>query len=121
MFTIRPAIYDIVELLYEYHLPDDRLPIGTRGTIVYQYTDQIYAVEFAHPKGHRTATVPLAEQQFLVIEKRTTGESVSAAQRIAQIVQRLPEEAQHRLLEIARSINAEYLTSILMETDTDAP
>jgi hypothetical protein len=110
---IKPAVYDTVELLQEQHTTDYILPAGTRGTVIHQYADQIYGVEFTS-SSHRTPfEVVLLAQQLTVIWQASSRQYVPLSKQLAQIIDYLPEPEQAELLAVARSLNARLLESLL--------
>jgi hypothetical protein len=67
---MNPELLDLVELLI--NLPDDRLFIGDRGTIVECHDDRNFEVEFTNEDGETTALCVLSSHQFIVVWKATT-------------------------------------------------
>jgi hypothetical protein len=58
-----------------------------------QHTDAVYEVEFINAEGETVALWALPLRQFTVVWRAETRQWVEVAERVAQIVARLPEEA----------------------------
>jgi len=106
---IKLALFDTVELLVD--LPEQHLRSGARGAVVHQHTDGVYEVEFINEEGETVALCALLLRQFTVVWRAETRQWVEVAERVAQIVARLPEEARAEVLDFARflSVRAEQL------------
>jgi hypothetical protein len=97
---MNPELLDLVELLI--NLPDDRLFIGDRGTIVECHDDRNFEVEFTNEDGETTALCVLSSHQFIVVWKATTKQWLTAAVRLADIFDRLPETKREEVLDFAQ-------------------
>lgn len=100
---IKPALYDVVELLID--IPDQNLRAGTRGAIVHQYADENYEVEFTNEAGETTALCALPLHQFILVWRAETQEWIPVTEQIAQIATRLPEETRTEVLNFARFLS----------------
>jgi hypothetical protein len=97
--SITPALLDIVELLVDVQeQPGEStaetiyLPSGTHGTIVHDHGARCYTLEFVHADNGRT--VALGERpwdQFIVVWQAENEQWVPMHDRVAQIMERLPE------------------------------
>lgn len=102
-----PDLFDVVEILLD--LPDLGLQAGDRGSIIEKYDDQIaapstYEIEFTNPDGETIALKRLSPQQFIVIWRNATQTWVSLSDRIAALIQVLPEDRQEQVLGFTRSL-----------------
>lgn len=118
---IQPAVYDTVELLDEHHTADYILPAGTRGTVIYQYTDQLYGVEFTSSSSRKPFEVVLYTQQLAVIWQASRSQEVPLRAQLDQIIDHLPEPAQAQLLKAARKLNARLLATMFEEGKQAVP
>lgn len=114
---IKPAVYDTVELLHEQHTDDYILPAGTHGTVIHQYADQIYGVEFINSGSRIPFEVVLMAQQLTVIWQASSRQQVPLSEQLAQVIDHLPEPEQAELLAVARTLNARLLQAILKVHD----
>lgn len=79
---LKPEEYDIVRLLRP--IPEHNLPVGSKGTVVMDYTKYDYAkytgkslppayeVEFADAQGVTQALVTIQEQDLEVVQRSNT-------------------------------------------------
>jgi len=58
-------IFDVIELLTD--LPDFSLRKGEQGTIVDDYNDGVFEVEFINKKGETTALCSIPQSNFTVV------------------------------------------------------
>lgn len=100
---IQPELLDVVELLVD--LPEVQLQAGDQGTIVEEYDDHAYEVEFANSYGETLALLALKPEQFVVVWQNTTKAWVPLPERIAAVLQQLPEDRQQQVLNFARSLH----------------
>ena len=100
---IQPELLDVVELLVD--LPDVRLQAGDQGTIVEEYEDCAYEVEFSNSQGETLALLALKPEQFVVVWQNTTKTWVPLTDRITAVLQKLPEDRQQQVLNFARSLH----------------
>ncbi|MBD2427565.1 DUF4926 domain-containing protein [Phormidium sp. FACHB-1136] len=100
---MKPELLDVVELLVD--LPEAALQAGELGTIVETYGTQAYEVEFADTEGATLALKALEPEQFVVVWKHSTQAWVPLADRIAALLQTLPEDRQQQVLNFARSLH----------------
>jgi hypothetical protein len=61
----KPELFDIIELLVD--VSEYNLKVGTQGTIVECYEDQVYEIEFTNSQGETELTSALSEKQFIVV------------------------------------------------------
>ena len=101
---MEPALFDIVELLID--LPEHGLRAGARGTIVHQYVDEAYEVEFVSESGETIALCTLSPRQFIVVWRAETQQWVPVEELVTQVVARLPEETGSEVLDFARFLLA---------------
>lgn len=101
---IKPMLFDVVELIQP--LPEENLPTGLQGTIVEQYNDHAFLVEFSNDQGETTALLTLFREQFIVVWQAKTGQELPLAAKVAQLIERLPPQAAIEVLDFAR-----YLTT----------
>jgi hypothetical protein len=100
---IQPELLDVVELLVD--LPDVRLQAGDQGTIVEEYEDRAYEVEFSNSQGETLTLLALEPEQFVVVWQNTTKTWVPLTDRITAVLQKLPEDRQQQVLNFARSLH----------------
>jgi hypothetical protein len=97
---IKPSLFDVIELLQP--LAKEGLPAGSQGTIVDQYNDQTFEVEFSDDLGRTIALAALSREQFIVVWKAETEQALPPAEQIAQLVEILPPQAGQEVLNFAR-------------------
>ncbi|WP_448573138.1 DUF4926 domain-containing protein [Trichothermofontia sp.] len=97
---ITPEPFDIVELLV--NLPEHNLFVGAQGAIVERYSDQDFEVEFSNEKGETLALCTLPSQSFIVVWQSATQQWVSVSEKIAAIINQMPERQQEEILNYAR-------------------
>lgn len=100
---IKPELFDVVELLVD--LPDLGINVGELGTIVEEYDDRAYEVEFSNSEGETTALLALTTDKFIVVWKNETQDWVSLRDRIAAMLENLPEDRQKQVLNFTRSLH----------------
>jgi hypothetical protein len=100
---IQPELLDVVELLVD--LPDVQLQAGDQGTIVEEYDDRAYEVEFSNSQGETLALLALEPEQFVVVWQNATRAWVPLTERITAVLQKLPEDRQQQVLNFARSLH----------------
>lgn len=100
---IQPELLDVVELLVD--LPEVKLQAGDQGTIVEEYDDCAYEVEFSNSQGETLALLALEPEQFVVVWQNTTKTWVPLTDRIAAVLQKLPEDRQQQVLNFACSLH----------------
>lgn len=93
-------LLDVIELTID--VPDRGLRAGTQGTIVHCHTDGAFEVEFANEDGETTELLVLPPDQFIVVWRASTKEWVPAAERVASLVSKLPEDSIMEVLKFAR-------------------
>jgi hypothetical protein len=98
-----PELFDVVELLVT--LPESNLHQGVRGAIVDCYDDGNYEVEFSDRSGETRALCTLYTEQFLVVWKSKERRWLSVSELLAAMVERLSDERQQQILELACSVS----------------
>lgn len=108
---VQPDLLDVVEILLD--LPDLGLQSGDRGAIVEKYDDRTtplsYEIEFTNADGETIALSRLSAQQFIVIWRNATQTWVSLVDRIAALIQALPEDRQEQVLSFTRTLYQPFL------------
>ncbi len=99
----KPELYDVVELLYP--MEGENLPAGAEGTIVLEFNEHAFEVEFMNEAGETLALCTLTRNQFLVVWQAATGEAVPLAEQVAQLVALLPQEARTEVMDFARFLS----------------
>ncbi|MEO0249219.1 MAG: DUF4926 domain-containing protein [candidate division WOR-3 bacterium] len=95
-----PDLFDVVELITD--IPERGLHVGMQGTIVHCHPGDAYEVEFTNEAGETLDFLALRPEQFIVIWRAKTKQWVPAAERIAALMARLPEEVGEEILDFAR-------------------
>jgi hypothetical protein len=113
--SIKPALFDVVELLTD--LPTQQLRIGDRGAIVESYNDNTFEVEFTNREGETLALVALPAQQFMVVWSADTCTWVSETEQVATLLSRLPKELNQEVLNFVRFL---YARGQLFQTSLDS-
>lgn len=103
---IKPELFDVVELLID--LPELEINAGELGTIVEEYDDCAYEVEFANDEGETLGLLALTPEKFIVVWKNETQDWVSLTDRVTAMLQILPEDRQKQVLNFTLSL---YKTS----------
>ncbi|MEA5620878.1 DUF4926 domain-containing protein [Cronbergia sp. UHCC 0137] len=98
----KPKLFDVVELLID--LPELEIQAGELGTIVEEYDDRAYEVEFVNSEGEALAILALMPENFIVVWKSETQSWVSLADRVSAMLQALPEDRQKQVLNFTRSL-----------------
>ncbi|NCO76691.1 MAG: DUF4926 domain-containing protein [Cyanobacteria bacterium] len=62
---MKPELLDVIELLVD--IPNFSLRKGEQGTIIEDYEDDIFEVEFANKKGEATAICSIHQDKFIVV------------------------------------------------------
>ena len=98
-----PVIGDIVELIMD--IPERHLESGMQGTVVHCHDAESYEVEFTNENGETISLLALDSDQFIVVWRAEAHEWVSAAEQVAAIVARLPQETVKEVLDFARFLS----------------
>ncbi|MGH8058423.1 MAG: DUF4926 domain-containing protein [Candidatus Entotheonellia bacterium] len=99
-----PEVFDVVELVVD--LPRQGLYVGMQGTIVeIHQAGAAYEVEFTDEQGQALNWLALSPEQFVVVREARSQQWVPLAQRVADLVARLPEAAGGEVLEFARFLS----------------
>jgi hypothetical protein len=107
MIVKSPELFDVVELLV--NLPEAGLQLGAQGSIVEQYPDRSYEVEFTNGTGETIALVTLMAAQFVVVWRSGSKTSVPVVERFEALMATLPEEALQAVFDFARFIQSRRL------------
>jgi hypothetical protein len=99
---IKPELFDLVELLVD--LPEHNLIMGEQGTIVEDYNDGCYEIEFSNDLGEIIALCSLPMQQFIVIWKAQNKTWLSLTEKLTALIDKLPKEKQQKVLDFTRSL-----------------
>jgi hypothetical protein len=93
---IKPALFDVIELLQPlvHPLPEQNLPAGSQGTILDQYNDHTFEVEFSDDLGRTIALAALSREQFIVVWQAENKQVLPLADQVAQLVELLPASRQ---------------------------
>lgn len=102
---MQPELFDVIELLVD--LPAYTLRSGARGAIVHCYADGAYEVEFSDVDGETVALCPLAKDQFIVVWRAETRTWLPVAEKIASLINHLPEDARLEVLDFTRFLHAQ--------------
>jgi Domain of unknown function (DUF4926) len=102
-----PDLLDVIELLV--NLLEHGFQVGAQGTIVEQYDDQSYEVEFTNGSGETIALVVLQSQQFVVAWRSAIKTWVPVADRFEALVATLPEETLLEVFDFARFVYSRRL------------
>jgi hypothetical protein len=100
---IRPALHDVVERLYSDS--EAGLPAGSLGTVIQEYSDGAFEVEFSDDDGRTLTTQALQRNEFIVVWRSGTEQEVPLSDQVAQIVELLPEGAGAEVLDFARYLS----------------
>ena len=99
---IKPELFDLVELLVD--LPEHNLIMGEQGTIVEDYNDGCYEIEFSNELRETIALCSLPMQQFIVIWKAQNKTWLSLTEKLTALIDKLPKEKQQKVLDFTRSL-----------------
>jgi hypothetical protein len=100
---IQPQLFDTIELLVD--LPAEQLRSGAFGSIVEDYGDNTYEVEFVNEAGETLALCTLPSAHFLVIWQQATGQRVPMTELMLQLTSRLGEADQQQVIEFAHFLH----------------
>ncbi|NCO75358.1 MAG: DUF4926 domain-containing protein [Cyanobacteria bacterium] len=100
---IKPELFDVVELIID--MPDKNIFIGSQGTILEDYGDNAYEIEFANENGETIYLSSFTRDQFIVIWKNSTKQWVSISDKLMSIINKLSEKNQEEVFNFARSLN----------------
>lgn len=95
-----PDSFDVVELTVD--IPERGLHVGMQGTIVHCHPADAYEVEFTNEAGETLFLLALRPEQFIVVWQAKTKKWVPIAERIAALMDRLPEGAGEEVLDFVR-------------------
>ena len=94
----------MVELIVD--LPQRALYAGMQGTVLDVHGDgEAFEVEFSDEQGRVLSFLALSPEQFVVIWQAQKRQWVPLAERIAELVTRLPEPTGAEVLDFARFLN----------------
>ena len=86
-------------------MPESNLHLGVKGATVDCYDDENYEVKFTARSGETIALCTLSTEQFLVVWKSKERRWLSVSELLAAMVERLSDERQQQILELARSLS----------------
>ena len=95
-------LFDVVELIAD--IPEHRLSIGMRGTIIECHPNDNYEIEFINDYGETINSLPVHQKQFIVVWRSDTEEWVTIPEKVANLVAKLPEDAGMEVLDFAKFI-----------------
>lgn len=95
---------DVIELVVD--LPAHNLFAGAQGTIVHRHSEDAFDVEFTDDSGETREWLALRVDQFIVGWRAETQAWVPLAERTANLVAGLPEDAAREVLDLAVFANA---------------
>ena len=61
----KPELFDVIELLTD--IPEFSLRKGEQGTIVDDYQDGVFEIEFINKKGETTALCSINQEKFMIV------------------------------------------------------
>ena len=61
----QPELFDVIELLTD--IPEFSLRKGEQGTIIDDYEDGVFEIEFTNKKGETTALCSIHKDKFTVV------------------------------------------------------
>lgn len=100
MLQLLPELFDIVEVILD--VPNENIRAGMQGTIIEDFSDGAYLIEFANEHGETLELPALKATQFIVVWRNATHEPVPLAEQAAALVAHLPEASAHQVLDFAR-------------------
>jgi hypothetical protein len=100
---IKAEIFDVIEL--HSPIPEKDLLPGMQGTLVHQYDDNVFEVEFTNTDGETIALCALSREQFIVVWQSASEADVPLAEQVAQYVTLLPQQAGTEVLDFARFLS----------------
>jgi hypothetical protein len=110
MSQLRPELFDTVEVILD--IPNENIRAGMQGTIIEDFSDGAYLVEFANEYGETLELSALKATQFIVVWRNATQEPVPLAEQAAALVAHLPEATAHQVLDFARFLAVRSQPSI---------
>jgi hypothetical protein len=90
---------DVVELTVD--LPARNLRAGTRGAVVHCHADGACEVEITNDEGETLDLLALQEDQFIVVWSAATRQAVPLGERLAALLEALPEASRLEVLDFA--------------------
>lgn len=103
MLQLLPELFDIVEVILD--VPNENIRAGMQGTIIEDFSDGAYLIEFANEHGETLELPALKATQFIVVWRNATHEPVPLAEQAAALVAHLPEASAHQVLDFARFLS----------------
>lgn len=61
----KPELLDVIELITD--IPNFSLRKGEQGTIIEDYEDGIFEIEFSNKKGEATAICSIPQDKFIIV------------------------------------------------------
>ncbi len=96
---ITPQLFDTVELLKP--LDNATFAAGARAAIVEQYDDHHFELEFVNDAGDTDGMIDAHAQDFIVVWRHETEQPITDAERVAQLIERLPQQKARSVLDFA--------------------
>ena len=97
-------LFDVVELVVD--LPQHGLYAGMQGTVLDAHdAGGAFEVEFSDEQGRAIIFLALTPEQFVVVWQAKRQQWVPLAERIAELVTRLPQPAGAEVFDFARFLN----------------
>jgi len=98
-----PDLFDVIELITD--IPERGLRAGMQGTIVECHSGDAYEVEFTNEFGETLNLLALHPDQFIVIWQAKTRTWLPISERVASLVDRMPEKVGQEVLDFARYLH----------------
>lgn len=92
-------IGDLIELITD--IPEKNLHSGMLGAIVHCHNENYYEIEFSNEDGETLACLALESKQFMLAWRSETKQWLSAAERVVNLIQNLPEGTAEEILHYA--------------------
>lgn len=96
---ITPQLFDTVELIRP--LNGAAFVVGAQAAIVEQYDDHYFELEFVNDEGGTDGMIDASDRDFIVIWRHETGRPVTDAERVVQLIERLPEQKARSVVDFA--------------------
>lgn len=104
-----PNIGDIIEIVTD--IPEKKLRVGVRGTVVHCHTNDFYEVEFTDDDGETLDFSALHSKQFIVVWRAENKQWIPVAEQTSALVASLPDDAAKQVLNFARFLSMQAAQS----------
>ena len=94
---------DIIELTVD--LPERHLRAGTRGAVVHRHSADAFEVEITDTTGEELDLLALQTDQFIVVWRADTQQTVPVWERASALLRALPEDSAREVLDFARFLS----------------